>query len=265
MKPSQRSLKLVTWNVNSINVRLERLLKLIDREEPDLICLQELKCTEDKFPLSQLIEKGYHCAVMGQKTYNGVAILSKKKPLHTWSGLKGEANPLEARLIAIETENLVTVCVYVPNGQEVGSEKYQYKLTWLKELHVYLSTLLTKYPNLIVCGDFNVAPDDKDVYDPKAWRDQILFSKPEKEALQNLFKLKLVDLFRVIHPDEEAFTWWDYRGFSFPKNHGLRIDLILGTSSIAELVEESYVDRNERKGTQPSDHAPVVCTFKVPK
>lgn len=255
-------MKVVTWNVNSINVRLDRLKRLLAREEPDLVCLQELKCTEEKFPFKELEQLGFNSLVLGQKTYNGVAILSRKKPNKTWKGLTVSANIEEARLIAARFDSLNIVCVYVPNGQEVGSDKYQYKLKWFKSLRGFIEKEISLDSPTLVCGDFNVAPKDVDVYDPKAWRDQILFSEPEKEALNSILNLGLVDLYREIHPEGEAFTWWDYRDVSFPKNHGLRIDFILGSASAAKYIDDAYVDRQERKGTQPSDHAPVICSFK---
>jgi len=255
-------MKVVTWNVNSIKVRLERLNKLLKREDPDVVCLQELKCTEDKFPFEELRQKGFESVVFGQKTYNGVAILSKAKPSKIWKGFHDHSFSTDARLIGATIEGVTVICIYVPNGQEVGSEKYHYKLKWFEHLRTFLKKEVDLDSQVLVCGDFNVAPADEDVYDPKSWRDQILFSEPEKKALASITDLGLKDLYRVIHPEGEAFTWWDYRNVSFPKNHGLRIDFILGTSKAASFVEDIYVDRNERKGAQPSDHAPVVCLFK---
>lgn len=265
MKTSHSPLKVITWNVNSVNVRLERLLKLLKREDPDFVCLQELKCTNDKFPFEAIKAAGFHATVKGQKTYNGVAVLSKKKPdkiLDDWKPFLPES---EARLVAIEQDNLLVLSVYVPNGQEVGSEKYDYKLNWLKQLKLLLTKLSQKHPRMVLAGDFNVAPCDQDIYDPIAWKGKILFSEPEKKSLSELIELGFLDLFREVHPQKEAFTWWDYRRGAFPQNHGLRIDFILGTALIASNVEDSYVDRNERKGEQPSDHAPVICVFKNPK
>ncbi|NBX76571.1 MAG: exodeoxyribonuclease III [Proteobacteria bacterium] len=255
-------MKVVTWNVNSINVRLDRLTKLLKREDPDVVCLQELKCTEDKFPFEALREKGFESLVWGQKTYNGVAILSKTKPSKVWKGFNDASFDNEARMIGAQIDGLTVICVYVPNGQEVGSDKYRYKLKWFEKLRLFLHEEVDLNLPVLLCGDFNVAPTDQDVYDPKVWRDQILFSEPEKDALRKITDLGLQDLYRAIHPEGEAFTWWDYRNISFPKNHGLRIDFILGSPLSVTLVEDAYVDRNERKGSQPSDHAPVVCLFK---
>jgi len=256
-------MKVVTWNVNSINVRLERLKRLLKREEPDIVCLQELKCTEDKFPFDELKSLGFEGTVLGQKTYNGVAILSKQSPTKVWKGLPVSQEVQDARLIGAQFGDLAVICVYVPNGQEVGSDKFKYKLKWFEKLKTFLITELSPTGSVLICGDFNVAPQDEDVYDPKAWKDQILFSEPEKAALQSIRDLGFLDLYREIRPNQEGFTWWDYRNVSFPKNHGLRIDFILGSKTTAEHLEDSYVDRNERKGEQPSDHAPVVCVFKT--
>ena len=253
-------MKVVTWNVNSINVRLGRLKNLIRREDPDIVCLQELKCTDDKFPADELEKLGYFSSYWGQKTYNGVAILSKEKPSKIWKGFDSKTNE-ESRLIAIRLSHLTVICVYVPNGQEVGSEKYQFKLNWFKKLNHFLESHFDLNTPLLVCGDFNVAPTDQDVYDPSVWRDKILFSTPEKTALNSLLNLGFLDCYRQLHPREKAFTWWDYRNVSFLKDHGLRIDFILGTDSIIQKAEDAYVDRNERKGTQPSDHAPVIGVF----
>ncbi len=255
-------MKVVTWNVNSINVRLDRLSKLLKREDPDVVCLQELKCTEDKFPFEALREKGFESIVLGQKTYNGVAILSKVKPSKIWKGFETAPTDTEARLIGAQIDGVTVICVYVPNGQEVGSDKYRYKLKWLEHLRAFLKEEVDLNSPVLVCGDFNIAPTEEDVFDPKAWENQVLFSDPEKESLKTIMGLGLTDLYREIHPTGEAFTWWDYRNISFPKNHGLRIDFILGSSKAVSFIEDAYVDRNERKGTQPSDHAPVVCLFK---
>lgn len=261
MKSSQSHFKIATWNVNSINVRLERLIKFLERENPDVVCLQELKCIEEKFPFEALEKAGYHSTVFGQKTYNGVAILSKFSPEKTWKGMQDKVDDPAARLVAAKVEGVFVICVYVPNGQEVGSEKYEYKLHWMKRFISFLQNNFTPSVPLVVCGDFNVAPEDQDVYDPKVWKDQILFSESEKKALTAIAQFGLEDTFRKVHPHEQAFTWWDYRNLSFPKNLGLRIDFILGTQSLIHQVIDSYVDRNERKGIQPSDHAPVITVF----
>jgi exodeoxyribonuclease-3 len=261
MKISQPQLKISTWNVNSINVRLERLINFLKREAPDIVCLQELKCLEEKFPFEALETAGYHSTVFGQKTYNGVAILSKSPPEKVWKGMEDKVDDPAARLVGANVAGVNVICVYVPNGQEVGSEKYKYKLQWMKRFTGFLQNHFTTSSPVLVCGDFNVAPEDKDVYDPAIWKDQILFSENEKKALAAIMEFGLVDTFRKTHPHDQAFTWWDYRNLSFPKNLGLRIDFILGSQSMIDSLIDSYVDRNERKGVQPSDHAPVISVF----
>ena len=263
MKRSKKLLKVATWNVNSIKVRLPRLLNFLEREDPDIVCLQELKCVEEQFPFEELKAAGYQAAVYGQKTYNGVALLSKIKPSQVWKGMNDEVDDPAARLIAGTFDGITVVCVYVPNGQEVGSEKYQYKLKWLARFKSFLKNHFNSKNPFVVCGDFNIAPEDQDVYDPKAWEGKILFSDPEKLALTELMNLGLVDTFRTLFPKQKSYTWWDYRNLSFPKDLGLRIDFILGSEPMIEHLEDSYVDRNERKGVQPSDHAPVISTFQM--
>lgn len=262
-RSENKTVKLITWNVNSINVRLERLVQLIQREDPDIVCLQELKCTEDKFPTEALQKAGYKIQMWGQKTYNGVALLSKVTPQHPWRGWPEGDSSDEARIIAADFGGVEVMCVYVPNGQAVGTDKYDYKMKWLAKLHQTVHQQLKKNRAMLICGDFNIAQSDLDVHDPHQWKDQCLFSDPEKKALNQLLELGLVDLYRATHPSETGFTWWDYRSGAFPRNHGLRIDLILASSHLLNQVEDIYVDRNERKGEKPSDHAPVICVFKA--
>ena len=255
-------MKIATWNVNSIKVRLERVIQFLQREDPDFLCLQELKCVEEKFPYEALASVGYQCAVFGQKTYNGVAILSKQKPGRILKGLDHADLDKEARVLSADFGSFRLICIYVPNGQEVGSEKYLYKLSWMKALEKYLAQSLKAFPQQVLCGDFNIAQSDLDIYDPEPWREGILFSEKEKIALKKVLDLGFVDLYRSLHATQPGFTWWDYRNFSFQKNHGLRIDLVLGTPPIRNTLEEVYVDKLERKGIQPSDHAPVIAVFK---
>jgi len=255
-------MKLVTWNVNSVNARLDRVLHFIDRENPDFLCLQELKCPEENFPLNAFESKGLFCSIWGQKTYNGVAIISKTKPDSVVKGMETLPEDKEARFISAKFGALTVVSAYVPNGQEVGAEKYHYKLNWMEHLSLTLSPLTKSQSPLLVCGDFNVALTERDVHDPHKWQDQILFSEKEKEALQKIIALGLHDIFRQEHPSDPGFTWWDYRNMAFLKNHGLRIDYIFASASLQELVEEIYVDKLERKGNQPSDHAPLISIFK---
>lgn len=255
-------MKVVTWNVNSVQSRLSRILDFLQREEPEVLCLQEIKCLEEKFPFFEIEKLGYQCAVSGQKTYNGVAFISRSELSGIEKGMDIPEFDKEARLISARLGQLCLVNVYVPNGQSLDSDKYQFKLEWLKSLNTYLEGLLKQEKNILVCGDFNIAPDDLDVCDPKLWNNSVLTSATERKSLQKIMDLGFLDLFREKHKTPGLFSWWDYRQNAFARNHGLRIDLILGTSSLCNELEDIYIDNNERKGTQPSDHAPVVAIFK---
>lgn len=256
-------LRVVTWNVNSITVRLDRLLALLKRWNPDVVMLQELKCTEDKFPFEPIQNAGYHSAVFGQKTYNGVAILSKSPLKNIRLGLADFYQDPAARIIQGTLGNTNLICCYVPNGQEVGSEKYSYKLKWLKGLQALLEHQKSHNSPTLVAGDFNIAPEDKDVHDPKLWKDQILCSPEERTALSQLLGLGFTDIFRNHHQESGLFSWWDYRALGFQKNNGLRIDLILASKELASSSVNCLIDRDERKGEKPSDHAPVIADLDV--
>jgi exodeoxyribonuclease III len=260
-------MKILTWNVNSVGSRLERLVKVLQRHSPDIVCLQELKCTEENFPFDAVKAAGYSAAVYGQKTYNGVAILSKIPLTKVEKGFGDVgAEDLSARLISgtlmLPAGEIRIVCVYCPNGQEVGSEKFLYKLDWYTKLRLYLEKRHKSSERLIVLGDFNVAPEPRDVHDPKAWEGKILFSQPERDALANLCNFGLVDTFRLIHSEGGFYSWWDYRALAFPFNKGVRIDFILATNPVATRCISSSIDREERKGERPSDHAPVLADFQ---
>lgn len=257
-------MKVVTWNVNSVQSRLSRILDFLQREEPEVLCLQEIKCLEEKFPFFEIEKLGYHCAVLGQKTYNGVAFISRSELSGIEKGMNIPEFDKEARLISARLGQLRLVNVYVPNGQTLDSEKYQFKIEWLKSFNTYLERLFKNDKNVILCGDFNIAPDDLDVCDPKAWNNSVLTSDTERKSLQKIMDLGFLDLFREKHKTLQLFSWWDYRQNAFSRNHGLRIDLILGTSSLCSELEDIYIDSNERRGSQPSDHAPVVAIFKNP-
>jgi len=255
-------MKVVTWNVNSIQSRLKRVLDFLNREEPDLLCLQEIKCLEEKFPFSEFEALGYHCSVSGQKAYNGVALISRSKLFDISKGMNQMEFDQEARLIAAKTDSLYVINLYVPNGQEIGSDKYQFKLNWLQAFESHLRRILLQEKNILLCGDFNIAPSDLDVYDPKALSDSLLVSPAERVCLKKILSLGFSDIFRVFHADQKTFSWWDYRRGAFSQNQGLRIDLFLATESLIGKIETTYIDTQERKGEQPSDHAPVVCVFK---
>ena len=266
VRPS-RAMRIATWNVNSIRARHERLMTWLAATTPDVVCLQELKCTEADFPFDALAAAGYAAAVHGQKTYNGVAILTRRdtvgEPGDVLKGLSDDVDDTHARLVAASVGGVRVVSAYAPNGQAVGSPAYQYKLAWYGRLRRYLEARHGPREKLVLLGDWNVAPADLDVYDPAAWEGQTLCSEPERAALQELCDWGLVDVLRAQHPAEPKYTWWDYRMLAFPKNRGLRIDHILATPALAKKVTGADVDREARKGQQPSDHAPVWADFDV--
>ncbi len=257
-------LKVVTWNVNSINVRLERVLAFLERWKPDILMLQELKCPEEKFPFEAIRQAGYESAVLGQKTYNGVAIISKGPLEDIQVGMGPFYEDVAARVIRGKMGGITFLCCYVPNGQEVGSEKFQYKLNWFQGLQKLVESYQVNEQPLILGGDFNIAPDDRDVHDPKSWEGKILCSKVERDNFSNLLALGLSDVFRIHHEEGGIFSWWDYRAFGFQRNHGLRIDFVLASDFLAKLCTHTIIDREERKGERPSDHAPMIAEFNLP-
>ena len=263
-------IKIATWNVNSVGQRLDRMLAFLEREAPDFLCLQELKGADEKFPMEAVVAAGYQAEVFGQKAYNGVAILSKIKPVSVSRNFGDGVEDPAARFISATYElgagikPLTVMCGYFPNGQSIGSEKYIYKLEWFQRLRKYLDTHHKPDDLLALVGDFNVAPADIDVYDPVVWREHIHTSIRERQALHQVVGFGLIDTFRHLYPDDPGYSWWDYRQMSFLQNKGLRIDLIYATASLAELCRDVRVDRNERKGEKPSDHAPVIAAFELP-
>ena len=252
-------MKLATWNVNSLKVRLPHVLQWLADNPVDVLCLQETKTTDDKFPVEAIAAAGYQVAFTGQKTYNGVAILSK----HPITDVV-KNNPLfedeQQRIIAATIEGVRVVCAYVPNGQSVDSDKYHYKLKWLLSFRDWLKQELEVHPNLAVLGDYNIAPEDRDVHDPVLWQGQVLVSELEREALQRLVDLGLKDAFRLFEQDEKLFSWWDYRQMAFRRNMGMRIDHILLSGPLAAKCSGCVIDKLPRKWEQPSDHTPVVAT-----
>jgi exodeoxyribonuclease-3 len=253
-------MKLAAWNVNSLKVRLPHLTDWLAKTQPDIVCLQELKLEDAKFPRAELEAAGYQAAVSGQKTYNGVAILARNGLSEVSLGMPGFADE-QKRVIAATVDGVRSVCVYCPNGQAVGSEKYDYKLRWFAALKEYLAAELARHPRLAVAGDFNVAPEDRDVHDPKAWEGQVLVSDAERAALRELFGLGLKDSFRLFEQPEKSYSWWDYRMMGFRRNAGLRIDHILVTPDLARRCTGSSIDKEPRKLERPSDHAPVIAEF----
>jgi exodeoxyribonuclease-3 len=256
-------MKLVTWNVNGIRARLDRVLPWIAEKQPDVLCLQEIKIESDKFPADPFRALGYEVHAHGQKTWNGVAILSKLPLSGVEMGMCDGADDPQCRLVSgVTPDGTRVVNVYCPNGEAPGSDKYAYKLAWYARLRTWVAARLGEGARLAVLGDFNVAPADLDVHDPAAWHEQILCSTPEREALAALAGLGLVDVVRKLHPTDVVYTWWDYRMLGFPKNRGLRIDHVLATPAVADRARAAWVDREARKGQQPSDHAPVIVELE---
>lgn len=254
-------LKVASWNVNSLNVRKPHVLAWCSAAEPDILALQETKLTDDKFPQEELREAGYHSVFSGQPTYNGVAILSRTAGADPVTDIPGLEDP-QRRILAATYGEVRVIDLYVVNGKAVGSDKYDYKLEWLARVTDWIESELLRHEKVIVLGDFNVAPDDRDVYDPDAWRERILCSTPEREALQRMLDLGLTDTFRQFDQPEKAYSWWDYRQAAFRRGMGLRIDLILASKPLAEGCTASYVDVEPRRQERPSDHAPVVAEFE---
>jgi len=252
--------KVASWNVNSIRVRLPHVLSWLDAKQPDVLGLQEIKMPSDAFPADEIAAAGYRCAINGQKTYNGVALLSRREPEAISCGLPGYPDT-QKRFIAATYGDTRVINLYVPNGQSVGSEKYGYKLEWLEALRAYLAGALQDYPQLVMFGDFNIAPEDRDVHAPEEWRDRILCSEPERRQFQELIRLGLVDVYRLFDQPERSFSWWDYRAAGFRRNRGLRIDLILASPLMAERCTGSRIDIEPRTLDKPSDHAPVWADF----
>jgi exodeoxyribonuclease-3 len=250
--------KLATWNVNSIRARLDHVLAWIDANEPDVLALQELKTEAEKFPWAEVEALGYRCLVEGQKTYNGVALLSRDEGRDVARGISDYADE-QRRVIAATFGDVRVINVYVPNGQSVGSDKYRYKLDWLDALAAHVQRELKAHEHLAIVGDFNIAPDDRDVHDPAAWHEQVLCSSAERDRLKALLELGLVDAFRLFEQPEKSYSWWDYRELAFRRNRGLRIDLVLVSQSLAQRCSGCVIDKAPRKLEKPSDHAPVVA------
>jgi exodeoxyribonuclease III len=254
-------MKIATWNVNSIRKRRDRVIAWLDEHRPDVLCLQETKVEDDGFPRHEIEGSGYHVLCFGQKTYNGVAILSREPAVAEARGFGDGADDGQARFLLARIGDVQVGSVYVPNGQAVGTEKFAYKLAWLARWRQWLLAHAAPSAAMAFCGDINIAPDDRDVYDPEGWKDQVLCHPAERAALAEICRWGLGDLFRQHHPEAGAYSWWDYRQLSFPKNLGLRIDLILATPSLAARCTSITIDRNARKGKEPSDHAPVIAEF----
>lgn len=255
-------MKIATWNVNSLKVRKGHVFEWLAATKPDVLVLQEIKQQTDAFPQDDFSEAGFHSVASGQKTYNGVAVVSRKPSTEHITDFPGYEDP-QRRILASTIDGVRVVNLYVPNGNSVGSEKYEYKLGWLAALRTFLEGELKKHEKLVVLGDFNIAPDDRDVYDPVKWGDDILCSPAERAALAALTDLGLTDVFREFEHPEKTFSWWDYRAAGFRRNAGLRIDLILTSAAMTSMCTASYVDREPRTWERPSDHAPVIAEFAL--
>ncbi len=258
-------MKVATWNVNSIRTRLERCLAFLERHQPDVLCLQELKVREEDFPAAAFAERGWQAAVFGQPTYNGVAVLSRQPMREIARGFPGDPVPDQARVLGVEVAGLAILDLYVVNGEAVGSPKYATKLAWLDALAAWLETTWRPADPLLLVGDFNVAPEDRDVHDPERWHERVLCSSAERQRLRHLLDWGLEDLFRRHCQEGGHYTWWDYRQGAFHRGWGLRIDLALGTAPVAARCTGVVIDREERKPSagpgKPSDHAPVLVSL----
>jgi len=255
-------MKIATWNVNSIRARQERVLAWLAAESPDVLCLQELKAIDEHVPVLEYQALGYESAVYGQRTYNGVAILSRSPITEVERGVGPSGADPQARFIAGTVRGLRIASVYVPNGETVASEKFAYKLAWMARLKAYAAARLAQSAPLLLCGDFNIAPQPIDVYDPARWDGHVMFSKPERAAFAELLGIGLVDVVRELNPEQAIYTWWDYRLLAFPKDRGLRIDHVLAAPTLRARMRSARVDREARTGLQPSDHAPVVVELE---
>lgn len=255
-------MKIATWNVNSVLARLPSVLKWLGKARPDVLCLQETKCTDDKFPRAEFEAAGYRAELFGQQTYNGVAILSRTPCADVQRGFPDDEEGAHARLLAATVGGVRVVNVYVPNGQAVGTDKYAFKLNWLRRLREYFDEHHWEDEELLLCGDFNVAPEDRDVYEPNLWRGRILFSEPEKAALREVKEWGFVDAYRQHVEAGGMFSWWDYRAGAFRRNQGLRIDHIWVSPALAERCRDAWIDKEPRGWERPSDHTPVVAEFK---
>lgn len=253
-------MKLATWNINSLGIRLPQVLDWLATHQPDVLCLQETKLTDDRFPHAELKEAGYHSECFGQPTYNGVALLSRTPAADVVRNIPG-FDDAQARVIAGTVDGLRVVCAYVPNGQAPGTEKFAYKMAWLDALRAWLAGELAAHPNLLLLGDYNIAPEDRDVHDPVLWAGQIHCSAPEREQFAQLTTAGLVDTFRLFEQPVKSWSWWDYRQLAFRKNQGLRIDHILVSPALRGRVVACTIDKLPRKNERPSDHAPVMVTL----
>jgi exodeoxyribonuclease III len=256
--------KIATWNINSINSRLEHIVDWCNKNQPDVLCLQETKCVDEKFPHQKLRSIGFeHIAYHGEKAYNGVAIISKHPLSDLQKNFPGNDGSAPKRLIAVTINDIRVVNTYVPHGTEFGSDKFAFKLDWIKRLRNYFDKNFNTDENVLLCGDLNVAPHEMDVWKPSLWKDKMHFTKPERDAIQNVKRWGFVDVFRQLNDDVREYSWWDYFHHSFEKDRGLRIDHIWTSPPLAELCTDCWIDKEPRALEKPSDHAPVVAEFAI--
>jgi exodeoxyribonuclease III len=253
-------MRIASWNVNSLKVRLPQVLDWMQAHAPDVLGLQETKLVDETFPVDAFRELGYEARFNGQPTYNGVALLSRAPQSEPIVDLPGLDDP-QRRILGATIDGIRIINLYVPNGQAVGTDKYAYKLDWLEKLRAWLAAEIERNPRCVVMGDFNIAPDDRDVHDPEEWAGKVLCSEPERAALQTILELGFVDTFRLFEQPEGVYSWWDYRAAGFRRNRGLRIDLVLASRALAPGCTHSGVDIEPRRNERPSDHAPVVAVF----
>jgi exodeoxyribonuclease III len=254
--------RIATWNVNSLRVRLSHVLQWLTNENPDVLALQETKITDENFPVEEFTGLGYHVVFSGQKTFNGVAVISRLQPVNIITRLPG-FDDTQKRVLCADIDDITVLNLYVPNGSEIGSDKYSYKLEWFSYLHPFINELTAKSSKVILLGDFNIAPEDRDVHDPAEWEGCVLVSEPERMEFRKLLAAGFVDIFRSFEQAENSFSWWDYRAAAFRRNRGLRIDHILASRELAGNCISCRIDRELRKLERPSDHAPVTAEFNI--
>jgi exodeoxyribonuclease-3 len=259
---SVRYMKLATWNVNSIVARLPLVLKWLEAAKPDVLCMQETKCIDEKFPGEAFAELGYVCQSFGQATYNGVAIVSRLECEDVQRGFPDDGPDAHSRLLAATIGGIRVVNVYIPNGQAVGTEKYAFKLDWMRRLREFFDLHYNSSEQVLLCGDFNVAPEDRDVHDPRLWRGRIMCSDAERSALSNVKQFGFVDAFRIHNVADKEFSWWDYRAGAFRRNLGLRIDHVWVSEPLVTRSRAALIDKAPRAWERPSDHAPVIAEFE---
>lgn len=253
-------MKIASWNVNSLKVRLEQVLNWLEQHQPDILALQETKLSDENFPQEAFESRGWEVAFSGQKTYNGVAIISQQAATDIVTDIPDLSDP-QRRILSVTIGGLRIINLYVVNGSAPGTEKFAYKMDWLEKVSRFIEQQLQQHQDVVVLGDFNIAPEDRDVHDPNKWRDKILCTKEERSALNQILDLGFQDSFRLLHDEGGFFSWWDYRMNGFTRNLGLRIDLILCSDQMAESVNAAYIDLEPRKAERPSDHTVVVAEF----